>query len=232
MGIKYKEGTITPIFNIKYEGIEDGKPVSWHIPPIIQHRDWARTRVGTEVLFEQVWGDGEQYFTGEHGYGSNGMAKIKDAYGPGSRVRIISKVPKDIAITVGMGNFVKSRGLSEVFYERGFVENVAGDIVTVYLPTLQGSATFADGQFEVLPDTNPLYKRVKEFISTTWSKGCFKYDDGEQMNADNGKRFISLNSVPGSNTFLGIKEDGGTRTVYNGRIETLDDFKRIYELTS
>lgn len=49
---------------------------------------------------------------------------------------------------------------------------------------------------------------------------------------DNNKSFIAWNEDKEYNTiWLNIREDGNTRTVYNGRITDTHDFITIYRLT-
>ena len=88
---------------------------------------------------------------------------------------------------------------------------------------------------------NPLYDQLKDWITENLPDYIIPKDDGQYFmaNSKNGKRFISFNSVPmDSNselsrgkTYLGIREDGDTRTVFNGKVNSVDDLKLIWELT-
>lgn len=58
-------------------------------------------------------------------------------------------------------------------------------------------------------------------------------DDGQYLafNSGNGKIFYSANFDPNGEIYFGIREDGNTRTVFNGKIESFEDFLRIDQLT-
>lgn len=57
-------------------------------------------------------------------------------------------------------------------------------------------------------------------------------DDGQYLAFNDGKRFYGLNFDSPSKTYLGIREDGNTRCVFNGIIKTFGDFSQIDSLTN
>ncbi len=76
---------------------------------------------------------------------------------------------------------------------------------------------------------HPLYEKLKERI--LGYKGYKQTtDDGQYFAADNGKRFVTFNCEVKEYAWLGIREDGDTRTVFNGCVYSVDDYIHINSL--
>lgn len=76
-----------------------------------------------------------------------------------------------------------------------------------------------------------LYDQLKNWLIGIGAGGITK-NDGQYFAINNGKRFIAYNcDLKFGKTWFGIREDGDTRTVFNGTVETLEDAKRIWTLT-
>jgi len=74
-----------------------------------------------------------------------------------------------------------------------------------------------------------LYDDLKLRISN-FNGWCVKQDDGQYFKADNGKKFISFNCEFKEMAHLGIREDGDTRTCFNGVVYSLQDFNTVLSL--
>lgn len=78
---------------------------------------------------------------------------------------------------------------------------------------------------------SPFHTLTKKVILySAMGKYNLTKDDGQYVAFDNGKRFYKLN-FDDKNVFLGIREDGNTRTVFNGIIRNFEDFKKVDDLT-
>ena len=77
---------------------------------------------------------------------------------------------------------------------------------------------------------NYLFNQIKYWVSKNKE---FKIREKEESyySFNSGKRFYSFRFSDDGKTFFGIREDGNSRYVFNGRIETFEDFKRIDDLT-
>lgn len=78
-----------------------------------------------------------------------------------------------------------------------------------------------------------VYRKVIAFISELYPKWNITRIDSDYFAIDNGKRFIAMHNYHGTSNriFLGIREDGNTRTVFAGHINSIEDFTIINNLT-
>lgn len=74
-----------------------------------------------------------------------------------------------------------------------------------------------------------LYEELKERVSN-FQGWKVRQDDGQYFKADNGKKFISFNCEQKEMAWLGIREDCDTRTVFNGVVYSIEDFKTVLSL--
>lgn len=79
-----------------------------------------------------------------------------------------------------------------------------------------------------------LYSYVLKCLQSDPFKGyTLTKNDGQYIAANNQKRFIYLNFDSRRNiTYMNIREDGDTRTAFNGYIEYFVDFDRINKITN
>lgn len=80
------------------------------------------------------------------------------------------------------------------------------------------------------PYYHPLYMDLKSLINSFSGGWKITTDDGQYFAASNGKRMIQINCEIAEEAYLGIREDGGTRTAFNGRVYNIDDFRKIMSL--
>jgi hypothetical protein len=80
---------------------------------------------------------------------------------------------------------------------------------------------------------NDLYLALMEWLKEL--DLVIKIGDGQYGSAEtkNGKRIVNFNCDDKVSfvCFFGIREDGNTRTVFNGVVRTLNEAKLIWELT-
>ena len=74
-----------------------------------------------------------------------------------------------------------------------------------------------------------LYDDLKEAISKFHGWKVTK-DEGQYFQADNGKKFISFNCDCKEYAHLGVRDDGNTRTSFNGVVYSVSDLRTILSL--
>jgi hypothetical protein len=76
-----------------------------------------------------------------------------------------------------------------------------------------------------------LQRQIRYYFKSKLPEYKITLDDGVYFHANNGKRFFKFNLLDFKEqvAFMNIREDGDTRTVYNGFFKSLDQFKTITE---
>lgn len=77
----------------------------------------------------------------------------------------------------------------------------------------------------------PLIDVIHDYIRTTWSASCILVKTETVLKATNAHLFIYYRREQGHMTaYLRLAKNG--RTIFDGHIRTLEDFKLIQELTT
>jgi hypothetical protein len=86
-------------------------------------------------------------------------------------------------------------------------------------------------RIELTTASRYLQMQVRYWMQKNHPEYKVTLDDEQFYNANNGKRFIGLNFMdfPEKVAFLNIREDGDTRTAFNGFVQKLDQFKNTFE---
>jgi hypothetical protein len=79
-----------------------------------------------------------------------------------------------------------------------------------------------------------LLQQAREYVLSTWSKGCTILNDDTHYWATNGRITIRIRQNPGATPFLEITQSRGlgTRVLFDGYFRNIEDFKTLLELTS
>lgn len=84
-------------------------------------------------------------------------------------------------------------------------------------------------EVELTSQQQHLSKIVREYLKNEYPKWKVTQDDVQFFHINSGMRFLSFNFADFKEqiAFLNIREDGDTRTAYNGFFQTLDQLKDI-----